>query len=137
MKTLLWILTAVSVCACGNPDAFDVDSELSADFDRASAVWCDGTGCCPYQDSDGRSRAVLDDEITVCVDCDGAYEHHGEAGTIHVLSGLSADEQYSVILHEIGHHCGCWDSEDERNVMAHATGARGLSPTESDVACAR
>jgi hypothetical protein len=135
------LLLVIILSACSTPDAFDVDSRVSVEFDAAAELWCEASGCCPYQSSDGDSSVSLESRESInnyCLsDCDGAAVHEGDVTHIRLADDLSKEDLWSVLLHELGHHCGCFDSEDERNVMAHATGARGLSPTESDVACAR
>lgn len=140
--TMRHLILALLLSACGNPDGFDVPDSIAAEFDLAAGQWCEATSCCPYRENDGRSqvRLVSAEELDRHCSagaCWGTTEHHGESSVIEVLDGLSSSDTTIVLLHELGHHCGCHESTDKADAMYPGGDRRNVELTEADRGCAR
>jgi hypothetical protein len=89
-------------------------------------AWCEASdgACCPHLDQTGESSVspVTEARLTEIRGEPGAvgYVTYGPDHTSHVYidDSIRGDELRILIGHELGHHCGCGDTEEPGNAMS-------------------
>lgn len=140
MTSHLPLIISVLLPACsGNlnwrlDNGFD-EPERDAAFRSAATQWCQAAELCAEIGGDGANVVQIDPELDR--DYAGYYDPDADGATISVQPWLDGDELLPVLLHELGHHWGCEDTDNADSIMYFSVEGRAKRISPGDAECAR
>lgn len=136
-----WLVAAPGCAPNIDADGFRVDPaeqwQVNA-LEAAAAEWCEHGLCARLDGGSSRVSWVkgLACRGTTAAEVDGCCATNMARGNswIRVEATLDPERMRVVLLHELGHHWGCADTDEPGLIMSDWTDAEHL--TDADLACA-